>query len=260
MKTFKDALKESVQIMLDTISFNAPMGILTGYPELDNLTRGMRKGSLTVLASSPSLGKTAFALNIVRNLMGRKPEMQILYCSGLSYTELTFRLLTILSGVVCGYDQDHGGDEITRLTGCVAEQQNYPLFFEECGMSFEKIAGLCTEKNIGFLIFDPARQESLADLRRLAQKLDIPILALVSLKRDKSTAEIVEATDTVIHLVRDRHETKNAQCAPAPVSLVVARNRFGLCGTCRLNFIPQTMRFENDHNMEDNENKQEEIR
>ena len=258
MISLKQSLSESVQIMLDTISFNAPEGITTGYPELDNLTRGMRKGSLTVLASPPSLGKTAFALNIVGNLMGRKPEMPILYCSGLSHTELAFRLLTILSGVVCGYDRDHHGDEISRLTGCVDEQKNYPLFFEECGTSFEKITGLCSEKHIGFLIFDPVRQESLTDLKRLALELDIPVLALVSLKRDKSTAEIMEAADTVLHLVRDRHETKNNQ--GAPVSLVVARNRFGLCGTCRLNFIPQTMQFKNDHDMEDNENKQEESR
>jgi len=260
MISLKQSLSESIQIMLDTISFNAPEGITTDYPELDNLTRGMRKGSLTVLASLPSLGKTAFALNIIGSLMGKKPEVPVLCCSGLSHMELTFRLLTILSGVVCGYDRDHHGDEITRLTGCVAEQQNYPLFFEEGGMSFEKITGLCSEKHIEFLIFDPARQESLAELRRLAQKLDIPVLALVSLKRAESTAEIVEAADTMIHLVRDRRETKKAHGAPAPVSLVVARNRFGLCGTCRLNFIPQTMRFENNHDMEDNENKQEETR
>ena len=258
MISLKQSLSESMQIMLDTISFNAPAGMLTGYPELDNLTRGMRKGSLTVLASPPSLGKTAFALNIVGNLMGRKPEMTVLYCSGLSHTELTFRLLTILSGVVCGYDRDPYGDEIARLTGCVAEQKNYPLFFEECGTSFEKITEFCSEKNIGFLIFDPVRQESLADLKRLAQELDIPVLALVSLKTDKSTAEIMEAADTVINLVRDRHETKNGQ--DAPVSLVVARNRFGLCGTCRLNFIPQTMRFEDVPDIEDNEDEQEETR
>ena len=241
--------------MLDTISFNAPEGITTGYPELDNLTRGMRKGSLTVLASPPSLGKTAFALNIVGNLMGRKPEMPVLYCSGLSHTELSFRLLTILSGVACGYNRGYHKDEIARLTECVAEQQNYPLFFEECGTSFEKIAENCSKNHIEFLIFDPAQQESLPALKRLAQELDIPVLALVSLKGDNGTAEIEETADTVIHLVRDRHETKKDQ--GAPVSLVVVRNRFGLCGTCRLNFIPQTMRFENDHDMEDYENKQE---
>ena len=258
MITLKESLADAMQIMLDTISFNAPAGMLTGYPELDNLTRGMRKGSLTVIASPPSLGKTAFALNIVGNLMGGKPEIPVLYCSALSHTELTFRLLTILSGVACGYDRDHHGDEISRLTGCVDEQKNYPLFFEECGTSFEKITGLCSEKHVGLLIFDPVRLDSLADLKRLAQELDIPVLALVSLKRDKSTAEIMEAADTVLHLVRDRHETKNNQ--GAPVCLVVARNRFGLCGTCRLNFIPQMMRFENDHDMVDNENKQEETR
>ena len=258
MISLKQSLSESMQIMLDTISFNAPEGITTGYPELDNLTRGMRKGSLTVFASPPSLGKTAFALNIVRNLMGRKTKMPVLYFSGLSPTELTFRLFTILSGVVCGCDRDHHGNEITRLTECVAEQQNYPLFFEECGTPFEKISGFCSEKHIGFLIFDPARQESFAELKRLAQELDIPVLALVSLKRSESTAEIMDAADTVINLVRDRHEIKNDQSAP--VSLVVARNRFGLCGTCRMNFTPQTMRFENDHDMEDNENKQEETR
>ena len=256
MITMKESFSEAIQIMLDTISFKTPEGILTGYPELDNLTRGMRKGTLTVLVSPPSLGKTAFALNIVGNLMERKPEMPVLYCSGLSHTELTFRLLAILSGVTCGYDRDLHGEEITRLTECITERKNYPLFFEENGISFEKITGLCPENHIGFLIFDPARLESLAELKRLAQELDIPVLASVSI--GKNITEIMESADTVIHLVRDRHETKNDQ--GAPVSLVVTRNRFGLCGTCRLNFYPQTMRFENDHDREDNENKQEDKR
>jgi replicative DNA helicase len=253
MITLKESLADAMQIMLDTISFNAPEGITTGYPELDNLTRGMRKGSLTVLASPPSLGKTALALNIVGNLMGRKPEMPVLYCSGLSHTELTFRLLTILSGVTCGYDRDLHGDEISRLTECITERQSYPLFFEENGISFEKITGICSEKHIGFLIFDPVRQENFAELKRLTQELDIPVLALVSIRKD--TTDIMESADTAIHLVRDRHETRNDQ--GAPVSLLVARNRFGLCGTCRLNYIPQTMQFRAFGNeIEDAENHQ----
>ena len=255
MFTLKKSFADALQIMLDTSSWNEPKGFSTGFVEFDQIMRGMRGRSLNVLVSPPSLGKTAFALNIVGNQMRRKPERPVLYCSCLSHTELTFRLLTILSGVVCGYNRGYHKDEIARLTECVAEQQNYPLFFEECGTSFEKIAENCSKNHIEFLIFDPAQQESLPALKRLAQELDIPVLALVSLKGDKGTAEIEETADTVIHLVRDRHETKKDQ--GAPVSLVVVRNRFGLCGTCRLNFIPQTMRFENDHDMEDYENKQE---
>ena len=241
MITLKESIAEAMQIMLDTVSWREPEGVKTGYPELDNLTRGMRKGSLSVLVSGPSLGKTAFALNIVGNLLHGKPEMPILYCSGLSHTELSFRLLTILSGVVCGYDRLHHGDEIAKLTECAAKERNYPLFFENCETSFEKITGLCSEKHIGFLIFDPVRQENLAELRKLAQKLEIPVLALVSLKRDNSSAEIMEPADTVIHLARERIGTEAGQ--GAPVSLVVARNRFGLCGTCQVKFFPQTMQF-----------------
>ena len=242
MITMKESLSEAIQIMLDTISFKTPEGILTGYPELDNLTRGMRKGSLTVLVSPPSLGKTAFALNIVNNLMGRKPETPVLYCTGLSHTELMFRLLTILSGVSCCYNRDHRPEEITRLTQCIAERRSYPLFLEEYGTAdsrfIEKMIGVCSEKDIGFLIIDPVRPEDLAKLKQSAQQLDIPVLALVSAGKQ---TEGMESADTVIHLIRERHETKNDQ--GAPVSLVVTRNRFGLCGTCRLNFIPQTMQF-----------------
>ena len=241
MITMKESLSAAIQIMLDTLSFEAPEGMPTGYPELDNLTRGMHKRSLTVLASPPSLGKTAFALNIVSNLMGKKPEMPILYCSGLSHTELTFRLLSIFSGVECGHDRNLKADEITRMTECITERKSYPLFFEECGISFEEITGLCSKQHIGFLIFDPARQECLAELKHMAQELDIPVLALVSTGKEKNTMEITETADTLIHLVRDRHETKKDQ--EVPVSLIVARNRFGLCGTCRMKFNPETIQF-----------------
>ena len=60
MKTLKDAMKEAMQIMLDTVSWEEPEGITTGYPHFDQLVRGLRPGNLTVLASRPSLGKTAF--------------------------------------------------------------------------------------------------------------------------------------------------------------------------------------------------------
>lgn len=244
MFTLKESVADAVQILIDTLMCKEPEAGKTGFPELDNLTRGMRRGTLTVLAAPPSLGKTAFALNIVGNLMDGKPEIPILYCSKLSHTELTFRLLTVISGAACGYDGDRLADDLPRLTECVAEKRNYPLFFEECGTAdgdFAVIAGLCAEKHIGFLIFDPARPESLAKLKRLARELDIPVLALVSSRRDKSLTAITEPADTVIRLVRDRHGTKTDR--GAPVELVVVRNRCGLCGACRMNFHPRTMRF-----------------
>ena len=116
MKTLNDSIKESFEILLENISFKKPQGIASGYPNFDNMMRGINKGNLTVLASKPSLGKTAFALNIVHNLTKQTPETGILFCSDLSNTELTFRLLTITSGVKNSYDTDYQNDDVKRLT------------------------------------------------------------------------------------------------------------------------------------------------
>ena len=96
MKTLNDSIKKSFEILLDANCFKKTIGIATGYPNLDNMMRGMDKGTLTILGSKPSLGKTAFALNIVNNLIKRPQQTVVLYCSDLSNTELTSRLLTIV--------------------------------------------------------------------------------------------------------------------------------------------------------------------
>lgn len=245
MTPLKESLADAMQIMLDTISWTEPEGIKTGYPELDNITRGMRKGSLTVLISGPSLGKTAFALNVVGNLLHGKPEMPILYGSALSPAELSFRLLAILSGVRCSCDHELQGDEAARLTAVVSSIQDHSLYFEDSrtmdDIFFRKITAQQKEKHFGLIVLDPVPPACLSRVQQLARELDIPVLALVSLRKDKSAAEIMEQGDTVIHLTRDR-DGESADIIP-PAVLVVARNRFGLCGTCRLQFMPQAMQF-----------------
>jgi len=245
MISLKDSAVEAVRIVLDTVSWKTPDGITTGYPRLDNLTRGMQKGSLTLLVSPPSLGKTAFALNVVANLTDREPETPILYCSGLCHTELTFRLLAIASGAVWSPDRDPRPDEAAALTGCVTEKQNAPLFFEELrnadGGLPASLRESCAGERIGLLIVDPARRKDLPELKLLARELDIPVLALLSDGRKRKPPLDPGAADTVIRLVRDRHEAGTGRGAPA--ALIVTRNRFGMCGTCRMDFFPHTMRF-----------------
>ena len=255
MITMKETLSEAVQIMLDSISWKKPEGITTGYPEFDNLTRGLRKGDLTLLASLPSLGKTAFALNIVGNLMKRTPKIPILYYSALSHTELSFRLLTILSGVRCCYDHDLQGDESHRLSDTVSAIQDYPLFFEDSrtmdDVFFQNIASCQGKKHFGLIIMDPVSPVSLSPLKQLAHECEVPILALVSTEEKNGHIPGSEIAGTVIYLNRERKAAKAGK--DTPVSFVVTRNRFGLSGTCRLNFIPQTMQFRTfDNEIEEN--------
>ena len=245
MISLRESLADAMQVMLDTVSGTEPRGITTGFPHFDQLVRGLHPGSLTVLASRPSLGKTAFALNIVRNLMGRKPEIPILYCSSLSSTELTFQLLTILSGVRCSYDHDLRGDESARLTAAISTVQDYPLCFGDSRTQdevfFRRTADSQAEKHFELIIMDPVPAERLSRLKTLAEKLEVPAVALVSVGEKNGGIPGSDMVDTVIYLNRSRRESETG--TGAPVSLTVTRNRFGLCGTCRMNFIPQTMQF-----------------
>ena len=246
MKTLNDSLKESFEILLENISFKAPEGITTGYPNFDNMLRGISKGNLTVLASKPSLGKTAFALNIVHNLTKRTPETGVLFCSDLSNTELTFRLLTIASGVKNSYDTDYQNDDVKRLTASVNKLKDYPLYFEEhsgfAESMLSKIKGLRTEQNFDLLFADNVRPDECRKLKELAKELDIAVLALVSLYSRKDEILSRGVADTLVTLHRERKADYDPDLG-APVEFIVSKNKHGLCGTCRMYFIPEIMLF-----------------
>ena len=131
MKSLNDSIKESFEILLDANSGRKPDGIATGYQNFDDIVQGLRKGTVTSITSRPALGKTAFALNVVNNLINRPRQTVILFCSDLSNTELTTRLLTIASGVENHFGRNHTGEEMQRLTTVVEKMKNSPLYFSE---------------------------------------------------------------------------------------------------------------------------------
>ena len=246
MKTLNDSIKESFEILLENISFKKPQGIASGYPNFDNMMRGINKGNLTVLASKPSLGKTAFALNIVHNLTKQTPETGVLFCSDLSNTELTFRLLTIASGVKNSYDTDYRNEDMKRLTSTVNKLKEYPLYFEEHSgideLVLTKIKGIYAVHNIELLIVDNIRPDECRKLKELAKELDIAVLALVSLYSRKDEILSRGVADTLVILHRERKADYDSDLG-APVELIVTKNKHGLCGTCRMYFIPEIMLF-----------------
>ena len=246
MKTLHDSLTESFEILLDANCFKKPDGIATGFKNLDNMLRGMNKGCLTVLGSKPSLGKTAFALNIVHNLAKHTPEAGILFCSDLSNTELSFRLLTIASGVKNSYDTDYRNEDMKRLTSTVNKLKEYPLYFEEhSGIDdtvMENIKTIHAEHNIELLIVDNIRPDECRKLKELAKELDIAVLALVSLYSRKDEILSRGIADTLVTLHRERKADYDPDLG-APVEFIVSKNKHGLCGTCRMYFIPEIMLY-----------------
>ena len=253
MIALKESVTGAVQILVDTLTCVEPEGMTTGFAQLDGLMRGMRRGSLTVLASLPGLGKTGFALNVANNLIGRSPATPVLYCSALSHTELAFRLLSIVSGEDCSYDGDLGAEGIAKLTETVRTISDCPLCFGDSRPMdrafLRTVAKLQRKNRFGLLIVDPVRPEHLADLKKLAQDLDVPILALLTVRRRNAPIPELAAADTVIRLYRHRIAVKSVS-GTAIMDFIVSRNRFGMCGTCRMYFTPRTMQFKEEENAE----------
>ncbi|MBO5923971.1 MAG: hypothetical protein J6Q81_05605 [Lentisphaeria bacterium] len=246
MKSLHDSIAESFDILLENISFKKPQGIATGYKHFDNMLRGIHKGNLTVIAAPPSPGKTALALNIVNNLANRQMENGILFCSDLSNTELTCRLLAIASGVSCSYERDYQNDDVKRLTASASKLKDYPLYFaEHSGVNtalLSEIRTIHTRQHFELLIADNVRPEECRKLKELASELNIAVLALVSLYSKKDEILSRGIANTLVIMNRDR----KVNCDPdlgTPVDLVISKNQHGLCGVSRMYFIPEIMLF-----------------
>ena len=243
MKTLSESLKESFEILRDA---RKPEGIVTGYQNFDNIVQGLRKGTVTIIISHPALGKTSFALNIVNNLIKRTPQTAILFCSDLSNTELTTRLLTIASGVKNHCGITHADEEMQRLTAVVEKMKNYPLYFsvnsniddEYCSA----IKTLHTEKKFDLLIADNCRVANCRKLKALAKELDIAVLILTDVHSQKDELISRSSADTFITLHRERKTDYDPDLG-APVDFIVSKNKHGFCGTCRMYFIPEIMLF-----------------
>lgn len=249
MITLKESVTGAVQILIDTLTCVEPEGMTTGFAQLDGLMRGMRRGSFTVLTSLPAVGKTGFALNVANNLIGRSPATPVLYCSSLSHTELAFRLLSIVSGEDCSYDGDLGAEGIAKLTETVQDISNRPLYFVDSRPMdrnfFRNVAKLQRKNHFGLLIVDPVRTEHIVDLKKLAQDMDIPILALLTVGQRNAPIPDLDMADTVIDLRRNRIAAKSVPGTEV-TDFIVSRNRSGMCGTSRMYFTPRSMRFRED--------------
>lgn len=246
MKTLKETLTESVSAILDTASFKEPGGITSGYCKLDNILRGFPSGTLTILSSRPSLGKTALALNIIRNHFRNSQQKKILFASAQDTTDLTRRLLTIISGVPCVDFSDFSAANIQQLIDSVTQIKNYPLAFCDCGGDLENFIAhfkrLHAKKRFDLLIADDITPGQCRELKALARRVNIAVIALVSCHSPKDDLLCRGSADALLTLHRDRKAEPDADLG-SPVEVIISKNSHGLCGSSRLYFIPRTMLF-----------------
>ncbi len=181
-------------------------GVPTGFTELDQMTAGLQSSDLLILAGRPSMGKTAFALNIVEfaAIHNEKKVPTLIFSLEMGKEQLVQRMLCSLSKVDAGrLRTGHLGDsdwpKLTTGAGLLSEA---PIYIDDTpGISVlelrAKARRLKVEKNLGLIVIDylqlmqgnnpESRQQEISDISRslkaLAKELKVPVVALSQLNR-----------------------------------------------------------------------------
>jgi replicative DNA helicase len=279
--TLQNALKEAYdridsRTQRDHISIS---GLATGYIDLDNLTAGLQNSELVIVAARPSVGKTSFALNVIRHIAVEENQPIFFVSLEQSRIELAERLLCCQARVdshrLRKGHLDH--DEMQKLIGAGEILRQAKLFLDDSpGQNMLRIAAnarrLKLRHQIKLVVIDylqlidpdnrkDSRQEQVANISRrlkfLARELEIPVVALAQVNRSsedrqdhrprladlRESGAIEQDADTVMLLHRpELHEPGQHE---GIVEVIVGKQRNGPTGEITLTYLKQFMRFEN---------------
>jgi len=260
----------------------AVTGVPSGFTAVDEYTAGFQKSDLIILAARPSMGKTAFCLNIAQYAAyhGRVPVM--LFSLEMSHMQLVSRLLCSEaridgSKIRRGYLGDEDWGKLSLTAGVL---QDTPILIDDTANASlleirSKARRAYAQDKIGMIIIDylqlinwsgsdkpESRQQEVSAISRslkgLARELNIPVICLSQLSRavesrtDKrpmlsdlrESGAIEQDADVVMFLYRDYYYTKKEESL-GKGEVIIAKQRNGPVGSCELAFFDKFARFDN---------------
>ncbi|WP_028324600.1 replicative DNA helicase [Desulfatirhabdium butyrativorans] len=257
-------------------------GIPTGFEGLDKLTSGLQKADLLILAARPSMGKTALALNIARNVAVESNVPCAIFSLEMSKEQLSMRMLCAEARIDSGRLRDgfFSREDWGRITHAASVLTTAPIYIDDSAdisalTIRAKARRLKMEKNLGLIIIDylqlmkssvsaERRDLEISDISRsiksLAKEIDIPIIALSQLNRKleersdkrpqlsdlRESGALEQDADIVAFIYRDEvynREENNPNKGKAEI--IVAKHRNGPTGMVPLVFLKAYTRFEN---------------
>jgi replicative DNA helicase len=253
-------------------------GAPTGYPDLDKMTAGFQNADLIIIAARPSVGKTAFALNIAQNAAIKHKVPVAIFSMEMSKEQLGQRMLCSEAEVDAqrlktASLSDTGWKKLTRALGKLSEA---PIFIDDTpAMTSTEIRAkarrLKIERGLGLIIIDylqlmrgRARVENRVQeiseiargLKTLARELDVPVVALSQLSRAveqrndriprlsdlRESGEIEQTADLVMFIHREDYY--NPQSDRGNIAeIIIAKQRNGPVGTIELVFRKEIAKF-----------------
>ncbi len=271
---------ESIQNAAKTVG--AVTGISTGFYDLDSRTAGLQKSDLILIAARPSMGKTAFVLNIAETVAMRHNTSTAIFSLEMSRIQLAKRLISMNSKVDSqnmrvGNLADEDWGKITESTILLGESS---LMIDDTpGITVAELRSKCRkmkiENDLGLVIIDylqlmsgsggrrnESRQQEISDISRslkaLAREIDCPVIALSQLSRavegreDKrpmlsdlrESGAIEQDADVVMFIYRDEYYHKDSE-DKGIAEIIIGKQRNGPTCTVKLKWLSQFTKFAN---------------
>lgn len=286
-KPIKDVLMRFVDDV-ETRVYNVKNGIVnglhTGFIDLDSITGGLQRSDLIIVAARPSVGKTAFALNITQNVAKNTKDAVALFSLEMSDGQFAQRLVSSegnvdASSIRMGDIQDEDWIKMTEAIGTLAETNIY--VDDSAGITIQDICSKCRrlnkEQGLAMIVIDylqlievaggrgkasENRQQEVSmisrTLKHLARELDVPVIALSQLSRaveqrqDKrpmmsdlrESGSIEQDADIVAFLYRDDYYNQESEKRNI-IEIIIGKQRNGPVGTVELVFLKQFNKFVN---------------
>lgn len=254
-------------------------GVSSGYIELDRMTSGFQKSDLVIIAARPSVGKTAFALNIAQNAAVRSHETVAIFSLEMSKEQLVQRMICAEAHIDAHVLRTGqlADDDWTKLAMGMASLSEAPIYIDDSpGVTIadmrSRLRRLQIENGLGMVVIDylqlihgrnsrsDNRQQEISEISRslkaLARELHVPVIALSQLSRSveqrqdkrpmlsdiRESGSIEQDADVVAFLYRDDYYDPESEKKNI-VEVIIGKQRNGPTGKVELAFLKNYNKF-----------------
>jgi replicative DNA helicase len=251
----------------------------SGFTEFDNMTTGLQKGDLVIVAGRPSMGKTTFSMNIAENAAIAQNVPVAIFSMEMPGEQLTMRMISSLGRINqqrlrTGDLQDEDWSRITSAVSLLSEKK---IFIDDsAALSPSEVRArarrLKREHGLGLIVVDYLQlmqcgggenrateiSEISRSLKALAKELEVPVIALSQLNRSleqrtdkrpvmsdlRESGAIEQDADLIVFIYRD--EVYNSESPDkGTAEIIIGKQRNGPIGKTRVTFLGEYTKFEN---------------
>lgn len=254
-------------------------GVRTGYRDLDNMTAGLQRSDLIILAARPAMGKTTLVTNLAYNIATINKLPVLFFSLEMSKEQLVDRMLADASGVDAWNIRtgNLSDEDFSKLSDAMGEMAEAPIFIDDTpGVSVlemrTKARRIAHEQPLGLIIIDYLqlmqgsgksdgnRVQEVSEISRglklIARELNVPVIALSQLSRSvesrspqipqladlRESGSIEQDADIVMFIYREAYYNPETERENV-TDLIIAKHRNGPVGKVELYFHPERLRF-----------------